>query len=574
GRLLTTYFRVNIDVLVIPKDANSRILFFLISIILTTTLVIAVIAPTNNWDSMTYHMTRVAYWIQNGSIYPYFSHDPRQISFAPFAEYCILFLSLLAGTDFLANLPQWLSFVGLGFLAFHQTTLFGLSKKNALTASILVWTLPMGIMQSTTTQNDLVTAFWIMNFVVAVFSVVRSKHDLFYILWAGMSLGLAFITKGTAYVYSLPFICYWIYHGVRSAIILKTFRPVLKGFLAIAIVVAIIFPQHYRNMIIWNHPLGEQTTREATQIENPTWKTFATNIWAHASVHFGTPSSRLNNSVRDTIVSASNFLPISIDDPIISFNKASFGIPRMTAHEDVLGNMLHCILIFMAILFFGTWTNYKQSKMLFLLTITTFFLLAFLIKWQLWLSRIHLSFFILMSVPLALFIHKSLRRWRTHILFLITLSALPWVFGQKGRPILKAENIFNKSRNELYFFNRRWLTGPYLDLSEKLSRLDCKNIGLYLPIDSYEYPFFALNRNSKFTTILHPNNPVSKKSLFTPIKNSQICLIIAIQKKKALLPPSFNTAQIIFRESVNDTFDLTLHLISEGKTVGLRSIRF
>ncbi|MCP5113659.1 MAG: hypothetical protein GY953_22730, partial [bacterium] len=75
--------------------------------ILSVTLVVALVAPPNTWDSMTYHMSRVMHWIQNGSVEFYATATPRQLWTFPGAEYAILNLQLLAGSDRLANMVQW-----------------------------------------------------------------------------------------------------------------------------------------------------------------------------------------------------------------------------------------------------------------------------------------------------------------------------------------------------------------------------------------------------------------------------------------------------------------------------------
>ena len=47
----------------------DKCLLVAIFFMLLTTLVTALISPPNNWDSMTYHMSRVEYWIQNKAIF-------------------------------------------------------------------------------------------------------------------------------------------------------------------------------------------------------------------------------------------------------------------------------------------------------------------------------------------------------------------------------------------------------------------------------------------------------------------------------------------------------------------------
>jgi hypothetical protein len=48
--------------------------------------------PPNNWDSMTYHLSRAAYWLQHGGIgYVRDAHTQRQNAYLPNSELQILF---------------------------------------------------------------------------------------------------------------------------------------------------------------------------------------------------------------------------------------------------------------------------------------------------------------------------------------------------------------------------------------------------------------------------------------------------------------------------------------------------
>jgi cobalt/nickel transport system permease protein len=51
-------------------------------------------APSN-WDSMTYHLSRVAHWLQHGSVEAYETGIYRQVLYAPGAEYLVLLLQAL-----------------------------------------------------------------------------------------------------------------------------------------------------------------------------------------------------------------------------------------------------------------------------------------------------------------------------------------------------------------------------------------------------------------------------------------------------------------------------------------------
>lgn len=70
-----------------------------------------------NWDSMTYHLTRIVHWVQNGSVAHYACHDISQISGPPLAEFVNLHVYVLSGnTDYLVNLLQAASYIISGIL--------------------------------------------------------------------------------------------------------------------------------------------------------------------------------------------------------------------------------------------------------------------------------------------------------------------------------------------------------------------------------------------------------------------------------------------------------------------------
>ena len=69
--------------------------------------VIAVITPTTNWDSLTYHLPRVMHWIQQQSVEHYPADNTCQLEFGPWAAFVVTNLHLLEGNDQWDNLVQW-----------------------------------------------------------------------------------------------------------------------------------------------------------------------------------------------------------------------------------------------------------------------------------------------------------------------------------------------------------------------------------------------------------------------------------------------------------------------------------
>ena len=173
----------------IPRGAR-----WVIGAILTLTGAIALLSPPNTWDSMTYHMPRVAHWSQAGSVAHYPTHVLRQLWLGPGAEFAITHLYLLAGGDRLANLVQWLAFVAsvLGS-AIVAAELGGGPRARAL-AALACATLPMAIAQASSTQNDLVASFWMLSLGYGVLRF-RASPSVATAALVGASAGLAGLTK-------------------------------------------------------------------------------------------------------------------------------------------------------------------------------------------------------------------------------------------------------------------------------------------------------------------------------------------------------------------------------------------
>ena len=65
-----------------------------------------------NWDSMTYHLPRIAYWAQNRSVEHYATNCVRQVSSPVLAEFVNLHVYVLSrGHDWFFNLLQGMSYL-------------------------------------------------------------------------------------------------------------------------------------------------------------------------------------------------------------------------------------------------------------------------------------------------------------------------------------------------------------------------------------------------------------------------------------------------------------------------------
>ncbi len=475
-------------------DRWDKGLVFGILFIIVIIALIAFKAPPNTYDSMTYHMSRVAHWVQNKTLTPYPTHILRQNVYTPFAEIGILHLQVLSGSDRFANFVQWFSMIGSIIGASLIAQHLGATRRGQILAAVLTATIPMGILQGSSTQTDYVTAFWLVCLISCGLSFLSQKQ-WFYVAFIGMSLGLAALTKGTSYFFSTPFIlaiCLGGYKIFRSAI--------FKGIALIIAATLLINAGFYmRNFQLQKSLLSQKESEEISNQEmNPALLT--SNLIKNFSLHWGTPSETVNALIEKTIYGFHGLIGVGTSDGRISWDVDSeFHIGEMSRHEDNAGNLLHfilntaCIVIFMA--------RRKAAGPFHLpgwylgALLTGFVLFNLYMKWAPWHSRYHLPLFVLFA-PWAAAVLDHLKNKKTLVVIglIFLLTSMPWVWGNKTRSFFKKRNIFNTSRLEQYFYNKHGAFYSYYEAVNHIHSTGCRDIGLILSPDTWEYPYWPLFR--------------------------------------------------------------------------------
>jgi hypothetical protein len=117
-RLFAVNGKFELPALKMPEGTQNRALILLVFLIVLTIGCVAFLSPVTTTDSLTYHMSRVAYWAQQKSIHHYATGIPRQNYMSPGAELGILQFYVLSGGDQLVNLVQWFAMTAslVGFL--------------------------------------------------------------------------------------------------------------------------------------------------------------------------------------------------------------------------------------------------------------------------------------------------------------------------------------------------------------------------------------------------------------------------------------------------------------------------
>ena len=499
-----------------------------ITIILAFTFIIAIVAPPNSWDSMTYHMTRVMNWIQQESINHFPTNNLRQLELNPWAEYAILQFQLLSGGDYLANLVQWFSMAGCIIGVSLISQLLAAPVRGQLLSGLIAATIPMAILQSSSTQNDLVVSFWLVCFIVFGMLSMREKSLAWTILMSS-SLGLALLTKGTAYLFSAPFLFWFFLHDVK-----RSWRQAVWKYLILGSIVLMVNLGHFqRNFQLFHSPLHSGTTPYSNSLLSPA--VVISNISRNLAIHILTPSITLNSILITPLKLLHSAMGIAIDDPDTTWKGQAIEKLVVLPHEDLSGNPLHLILFIVCVPVLACKKNLREALPYSLAVLGGFLFFCMMLRWQPWASRLQLPLFLLFSPVAGLVVVGMGKRFvEQGIVLFLTLAAFPWLIFNLSRPVVSFKgpynnypSIFTLSRNSLYFNNIPESKQKFLDASAVISSNRFKNIGLKSGGDSWEYPLWVLTRNdgTNGPRIEHVDvDNVSNNILRSPFKPD--CLVV------------------------------------------------
>ncbi len=470
---------------------SELILLSGIVLIIVIVGVIGFLSPPNNFDSMTYHMSRVVHWIQDKSVDFYPTHIDRQLHQNPWAEYAVAHFQILQGSDRFANLVQWFSMVGATLGVSLLAKKLGADVRGQVLSSVVSVTIPMGILQGSSSQNDYVVSFWLVCLTYFAF-LLRENGKFINSFAVGVSLGLAILTKATAYIYAFP-IMVWVGLSLIKRYHIRGFQLLV---LAAITTVAINMGHYSRNYNLYGDPLGPNQEEGDFKYSNDVFSvsSITSNVIRNMGLHLGTPFDGVNHLLEEKIVQLHEAIGIDINDTRTTWPGTNFKIVRTSLKEDWAGNPLHLISILVSILILILIHGKKTDIFnYFVFLISAFLLFSIYLKWQPWHSRLHLPLFVLWS-PLIGFSFSQIKyRWLGNLYCVVLLlGAIPYLIYNEARPLMGQESILVNSRANLYFTNEPALAKSYIRSMQYLSSTSCSDIGLILGSNDWEYPFWAL----------------------------------------------------------------------------------
>jgi len=464
--------------------------------IVGVTAAVAWIAPPNTWDSLTYHMARVAHWAQNHSLAPFATGNERQNFMPPAAETAMLQVYVLAGGDRLVNFVEWFAMLGsvVGVTLIARD--LGAARLGQVFAALFVLTLPMGIAQASSTMTDYVVAFWTVCIASESVWLIQRRSVPAEFAFIALAAGLAINTKPTAFVYLLPFVVSILAVWIRRYRFARLLR---LGLMSVAIILVVNAGYISRNMGLFGNPLGSSSRISGHANEILDWRVFISNVLRNASLHAGTPNPYVNKGIALAVRKIHQLIGLDPADPQTSAH-LTFRISPPSLNEAKAGNLAQALLILAASIL-ALWKRRSLDPLALgfaSIVVTTFLVLSLTFKFSTFGSRYHLPFFVLFA-PVAGYVFATLvppKGVRLIALGLI-VACVPWLVNLDPRPLLSpggsnVPSILTRPRDSLYFVLDPSAEQPYRDMVSAIQGANCSSVGLMLSGGAAEYPLWAL----------------------------------------------------------------------------------
>lgn len=476
-----------------PDWADGVLLAGIFAIVVIVGLT-AIVSPPNSADALSYHLPRVVYWAQAGSVSFFPTSYFNQIMLQPMAEYLVLHTYLLSGGDRFANCIQFLGFCGSLAAVSLIAREFGAARRGQVLAALICATLPNGILQASGAKNDYLLAMWLACW---VYFLLR-----FHILGAALALGLALFTKGTAYLFAPALalgLIFPLWRMHRRAL-------VLFG-ASILSVLAINGPLYWRNYFFSGSVLGYDSAQGDGLFRWRNEKFGAgetvSNILRHLSEQVPARSEAWNQAVYETVIRLHRRLGLNPDDPATTWPGVKYAPPRNSNHEANGNNKWHLLLFALcapALIWSAARGRRPMLCGLYAGIVLGFLLFCAYLKWQPFMARLELPLFVLCAAVPAVLMERFRRPAAALILSLFLLNnTRHFLFENWTRPLRGPHSVLTAAREDGYFADLGQWDAPGAPIRQTYERSvaltaqsGCRLVGIDSTRFQLEYPYQAL----------------------------------------------------------------------------------
>lgn len=507
----------------VSMEKALRIIMLGILFILSVTLFIgAIFTVPYNYDSMSYHLARIGYWIDHQSVAHYVCNIDRQIYSPVLAEYNLLHIMLLGGNDTFVNFLQYISMFAASYFIYESTKKLGTNRTFSLFAAFVFMMMPLTISQSITTQNDLFVTVFFAIFIYKLVEVIKwdkimlDRQQMLTIVMLGLTVAFAYLAK-TSVCASMLFFMPWllIVRLKKKDKPLKLLGSAGIAAVSIALPVSETWIRTYRS----SGSFMTDTASGDIMVATKNVSYIVVNILKNFSLLITQNFYRgLNGFVYRIAIGTGQLLGVEVNNETIAFHGFDF-LRHMNMGEDmyshdktpsafaaylaVLGGVLLVVLLVRLVI--KRKKLEKETKRQWGLSLgfalsawLSFGFIMALLRWQPWGTRLMypaLAITVIMSVNLLWLFLKNLKAGiRNTVLALLiglcTLLAVPSVTYNMSQAGNFLKNGCEDRLSYYFAYNQR--RASYEELLAHAREEGVTDIGLIISGDGYDYPLWLM----------------------------------------------------------------------------------
>jgi 4-amino-4-deoxy-L-arabinose transferase-like glycosyltransferase len=501
--------------------------------------------PPNNVDSVSTHMSRVGFWLQFGSYFPWETPKTMQIIYPVNAQLQMFWSVLFTQSDRFVGFVQWLAAVFSAIAVVGLARLYGANRKQALFSGLVFLSLPAIVLQSTTTQNDLAICVLFILLVYFFFNFIKTRQYT-SLIFSGMALGLAVGTKQTMLFLLLPLIILVLYTWLIQKMI--SLRQILIWGSSSLIVFLLIGSQiFFSNLLKFQHPLGpkENVAYSSNLLSASNMPQLillnSTRLLYQMADTAGLPQPLWGYGIKAKAeISRGLFnllnIPIESDLGVTQGHHFNLRTPYPLQEDAAWYGPLGFWLLIPGLLFSVFLAiKKKQEFPLIVFLFSIFFLLfdtLFRPGWDPFQGRYFMPIVALASPLAAFWIRDNSHHWIGWLSSAIAVSVMvSVVIINPAKPASGDQAIWQLSRNHLIGLQNRYMIES-IDLFEENVPLDA-TVGIVSKYGIYaEYYFFGPSFTRKLIPLYPADTITNKKNLI----DQQIDYVLLFTRKDFSIP--------------------------------------